>query len=240
MIKNLKTLLTLGVITMVTASSTAPASALTIKNNITTKSKGAVYLYVNGKEYKFNLNSNCTDKPSKPDNNNSSKPDNDNNDSGNNSSDNNSNNSDNSTNKPDDNNSNNQDSTSEFVSYQQQVVDLVNKERAKYNLSPLKSNTDLAKVATIKSQDMINKNYFDHNSPTYGTPFEMMKKFGIKYNTAGENIAMGQRTPAEVVNAWMNSEGHRKNILNSKFTQIGIGVAKNSKGQLYWTQMFIG
>ena len=87
---------------------------------------------------------------------------------------------------------------------------------------------------------MVNKNYFNHTSPTYGSPFDMMKQFGISYNTAGENIAMGQKTPSEVVTAWMNSEGHRKNILSSNFTQIGVGVAKNASGQLYWTQMFIG
>ncbi len=87
---------------------------------------------------------------------------------------------------------------------------------------------------------MVNKNYFSHTSPTYGSPFDMMKQFGISYKTAGENIAMGQKTPSEVVTAWMNSEGHRKNILSSSFTQIGVGVAKNANGQLYWTQMFIG
>ena len=95
-------------------------------------------------------------------------------------------------------------------------------------------------MATIKSQDMINKNYFDHNSPTYGSPFDMMKQFGVSYRAAGENIAMGQRSPKEVVTAWMNSEGHRKNILNSSFTKIGVGVAQKSNGTLYWTQMFIG
>ena len=87
---------------------------------------------------------------------------------------------------------------------------------------------------------MINKGYFDHNSPTYGSPFDMMKKFGITYRSAGENIAMGQKTPQEVMTAWMNSEGHRKNILNSSFTEIGIGIAKDNNCRLYWTQMFIG
>jgi uncharacterized protein YkwD len=67
-----------------------------------------------------------------------------------------------------------------------------------------------------------------------------MKQFGITYKTAGENIAMGQKTPQEVMTAWMNSEGHRKNILNSSFTEIGIGIAKDKNGRLYWTQMFIG
>ena len=87
---------------------------------------------------------------------------------------------------------------------------------------------------------MIDKNYFDHTSPTYGSPFDMMKQFGISYKSAGENIAMGQNSPKEVVTAWMNSPGHRANILNSSFTDIGVGIAKNSSGSIYWTQMFIG
>ncbi|MDF2592072.1 MAG: sporulation protein, partial [Clostridia bacterium] len=76
-----------------------------------------------------------------------------------------------------------------------------------------------------------------HTSPTYGSPFDMMKQFGITYKTAGENIAMGQRTPEEVVKAWMNSPGHRANILKSSFTHIGVGYVANGS---YWTQMFIG
>ena len=87
---------------------------------------------------------------------------------------------------------------------------------------------------------MVNKNYFSHTSPTYGSPFDMMKKFNISYKAAGENIAKGQTSPAQVVNSWMNSQGHRENILSTKFTDIGIGVAKDSNGTLYWTQMFIG
>jgi uncharacterized YkwD family protein len=130
--------------------------------------------------------------------------------------------------------------TSTFSAQQQEVLNIVNKERAAKGLSALKFNTELSKVATTKSQDMIDKGYFAHNSPTYGSPFDMMKKFGITYKTAGENIAMGQRTPQEVMTAWMNSEGHRKNILNSSFTEIGIGIAKDKNGRLYWTQMFIG
>ena len=79
--------------------------------------------------------------------------------------------------------------------------------------------------------------YFAHNSPTYGTPFQMMKSFGISYRTAGENIARGQSTPSAVVNAWLNSPGHRVNILNPSFTHIGVGYVADGK---YWTQMFIG
>ncbi|MBU8878356.1 SafA/ExsA family spore coat assembly protein [Bacillus sp. FJAT-29790] len=121
-----------------------------------------------------------------------------------------------------------------------QVVQLVNQERAKNGLKPLKSNWELARVARYKSQDMIDKRYFDHNSPTYGTPFQMMKNFGISYRSAGENIAAGQATPKEVVQAWMNSEGHRKNILSSNFTEIGVGYVKGGSYGHYWTQMFIG
>ncbi|MCJ7990385.1 SafA/ExsA family spore coat assembly protein [Priestia megaterium] len=124
-------------------------------------------------------------------------------------------------------------------SYEEQVVQLVNQERAKVGLKPLKSNWEVARVARYKSQDMIDKNYFSHTSPTYGSPFDMMKKFGITYSTAGENIAAGQATPKEVVNAWMNSDGHRKNILSSQFTEIGVGYAKGGNYGHYWTQMFI-
>ncbi len=122
-------------------------------------------------------------------------------------------------------------------SYEEQVVELVNEQRAKNGLAPLTMNPKLSEVARMKSQDMKDKHYFSHTSPTYGSPFEMMKQFGITYRTAGENIAMGQRTPEEVVNAWMNSEGHRANILNASFTQIGVGYVADGN---YWTQMFIG
>jgi uncharacterized YkwD family protein/spore coat assembly protein SafA len=125
------------------------------------------------------------------------------------------------------------------ASVEDQVVELVNQERANYGLKALKSNWELARVARYKSQDMIDHKYFDHNSPTYGTPFQMMKNFGISYSSAGENIAAGQATPKEVVQAWMNSEGHRKNILSSSYTEIGVGYVKGGSYGHYWTQMFI-
>ena len=123
---------------------------------------------------------------------------------------------------------------------EQEVATLVNQERAKLGLAPLKLNLELSNVARTKSQDMATNNYFSHQSPTYGSPFDMMKSFGIKYMAAGENIAMGQPTAASVMNGWMNSPGHKANILNSNFTEIGVGVAKNSNGTIYWTQDFIG
>ncbi|AGK97000.1 CAP domain-containing protein [Clostridium pasteurianum] len=120
-----------------------------------------------------------------------------------------------------------------------EVIRLVNVERSKNGLAPLKANAELSKVATTKAQDMIDKNYFSHTSPTYGSPFDMMKKFGINYTAAGENIAYGQKTPSDVMNSWMNSPGHRANILNSNFAEIGVGVAKDKNGTPYWVQMFI-
>jgi uncharacterized YkwD family protein len=130
--------------------------------------------------------------------------------------------------------------TGNYSAFQKKVLELVNVERSKNGLKPLTMNAGLSKTATLKSQDMAKLNYFDHTSPTYGSPFDMMKKYGISYRTAGENIAMGQTTPEQVMQGWMNSPGHRANILKSSFTQIGVGVAKNSSGRLYWTQQFIG
>ena len=122
-------------------------------------------------------------------------------------------------------------------SFEGEVVRLVNAERAKQGLSPLRENWQLSRVARFKSQDMRDNRYFSHNSPTYGTPFQMIKSFGISYRAAGENIARGQRTPEAVVAAWMNSAGHRANILSSSFTEIGVGYVADGN---YWTQMFIG
>ncbi|MFS1511048.1 CAP domain-containing protein [Chengkuizengella sp. SCS-71B] len=126
---------------------------------------------------------------------------------------------------------------SKLSAYEQQVVDLTNAERAKHNLPALKVDEKLSEVARIKSADMQSNGYFDHTSPTYGSPFDMMRSFGVSYRSAGENIAYGQRTPQEVVTAWMNSSGHRKNILSSSYTHIGVGYVEQGN---YWTQMFIG
>ena len=122
------------------------------------------------------------------------------------------------------------------VKYEQEVIRLVNEKRAEQGLSPLLYDWELGRVARYKSEDMRDNGYFSHTSPTYGSPFQMMKSFGIRYRMAGENIAKGQLTPAAVVNAWMNSAGHRANILNPSFTYIGVGYAKDGS---YWTQMFI-
>ena len=274
--KKFRNILSLGAITMLTASSMLPVNALSktcYKKVMTTKS---IYIYVSGVKYKLPLTPSCPNVPSKPEstpNNPSTTPQQ----------------------KPESTPSTTpqqkpestpstpsttpqqkpestpstpsttpqqkpestpstpsttpqqkpestpeQKPSTDFSSYQQQVLDLVNAERTKRGISALTLDSNLSSVATKKSQDMVNKNYFDHTSPTYGSPFDMMKQFGISYRTAGENIAKGQKTPQEVVTAWMNSEGHRKNILNPNFTNLGVGIAKDSKGTTYWTQMFIG
>ena len=123
-----------------------------------------------------------------------------------------------------------------ITSFEQQVIDLTNEKRASRGLKPLNANWELSRVARYKSQDMANNKYFSHTSPTYGSPFNMIKNFGIKYRSAGENIAYGQRTPAQVVNSWWNSAGHRANMLNANYTDIGVGYVANGN---YWTQMFI-
>lgn len=126
--------------------------------------------------------------------------------------------------------------SSQVSAFEQQVIDLTNQERAKNGLPALNLDAQLSKAARAKSVDMQTNKYFSHTSPTYGSPFDMMKQFGVSYRGAGENIAMGQRSPQEVVNSWMNSSGHRANILNKSFTHIGVGHAANGN---YWTQMFI-
>ncbi|MGM0397284.1 MAG: S-layer homology domain-containing protein [Bacillota bacterium] len=124
------------------------------------------------------------------------------------------------------------------IDYSQRILDLVNVERAAEGINPLKMHAELSKIAYEKSKDMAIYDYFSHTSPNYGSPFEMMKEFGISYRAAGENIAMGQPTPEMVVKAWMESPGHRQNIMNDNFGNLGVGVY-NDNGRIYWTQMFI-
>ncbi|MBN2980254.1 serine protease [Cohnella algarum] len=126
-------------------------------------------------------------------------------------------------------------STVQTSQYAAEVAKLVNAERAKAGLGALAMDSKLSEVALAKAKDMYNKNYFSHTSPTYGSPFDMMKQFGVSFNYAGENIAKGQRTPAEVMNAWMNSSGHKANILGQNFTKIGVAYYNG-----VWVQMFIG
>ncbi len=116
-----------------------------------------------------------------------------------------------------------------------EVITLVNQERAKQGLAPLSGDTALNGMALAKAKDMNDNQYFSHTSPVYGSPFDMMTSFDIPYSYAGENIAMGQKSPSEVVTAWMNSEGHRANILNANYNLIGVGYYNG-----YWAQEFVG
>lgn len=120
---------------------------------------------------------------------------------------------------------------------EQQMFDLVNKARAENNLPALEVDMAVVKVARIKAQDMIDNNYFSHNSPTYGSPFDMLKSFSIHYVTAGENIA-GNQTVAAAHDALMNSPGHRANILKTDYTHIGIGIVDGGSYGKMFTQMF--
>ncbi|HJJ05244.1 MAG TPA: CAP domain-containing protein [Clostridiaceae bacterium] len=133
----------------------------------------------------------------------------------------------------------NQTTTSNLSADEQEVFNLINNQRTQNGLSALKIDSEVQKVARIKAQDMVNNNYFSHTSPTYGSPFDMLKSYKVSYNTAGENIA-GNSSNSGAVNAWMNSSGHRANILNKSFNYTGIGVVNSPKYGKVYVQMFIG
>jgi len=122
---------------------------------------------------------------------------------------------------------------------EQEVLALVNKVRQENGLNAVTWAEDVAKVARAHSSDMINRGFFSHTNPDGLSPFDRLKNSGISYRTASENIAYGQRTAQAVMDAWMNSSGHRANILNKNVKEIGVGAVKNSNGTVYWTQMFI-
>ncbi|QEV16334.1 sigma-70 family RNA polymerase sigma factor [Streptomyces alboniger] len=118
-----------------------------------------------------------------------------------------------------------------------QVVALVNTERAKAGCGPVRSNDKLATAAARHSSDMAARDYFDHTSPDGTGPGDRIKAAGYQWSTYGENIARGQRTPAAVMDSWMNSSGHRANILNCDFKELGVGI-HNGSGGPWWTQAF--
>jgi uncharacterized YkwD family protein len=120
---------------------------------------------------------------------------------------------------------------------EQKMVQLVNQERQKQGLAPLKVNQELVKVARAKAQDMINNGYFSHHSPTYGSPAEMLNKFGVKYRYMGENLA-GNSSVERAHQALMNSDGHRANILNGNFGQVGIGIVDGGPYGKMFVQLF--
>ena len=119
------------------------------------------------------------------------------------------------------------------------ILNLVNRERQKAGVPALTLSEKLTSIANTKAQDMADKNYFSHDSPTYGSPFDMLKHFGVSYSAAGENIAAGQKTAEEVMNSWMNSSGHKANILNKNYTQLGVGFYRGGQYGTEWVQLFI-
>ncbi len=121
----------------------------------------------------------------------------------------------------------------------EEVLQLVNSERQKAGLKPLTLSEELTSIANTKAEDMAENNYFDHTSPTYGSPFQMLQRFGVSYSSAGENIAAGQKTPEQVMKDWMNSSGHRANILNKDYTQLGVGYVEGGSYGTEWVQLFI-
>lgn len=129
--------------------------------------------------------------------------------------------------------------TGGLTANEQEVLNLINQQRANNGLSALTIDPQVQNVARIKAQDMVDKGYFSHNSPTYGSPFEMLDNFGVSYRTAGENLA-GNSSNSAAVTAWMNSPGHRANILNSNFNYTGIGVVDDPRYGKMYVQMFIG
>ncbi len=132
-----------------------------------------------------------------------------------------------------------QDTLSGYSADEKELLSLINAQRKAYGLPELSFDSELQRVAKAKAQDLVANNYFSHTSPTYGSPFDMMKSFGITYKTAGENIA-GNSSLSGAVDAWMNSTGHRENILNNAYNYTGIGIVDSPKYGKIMVQMFIG
>lgn len=129
--------------------------------------------------------------------------------------------------------------TNGLTTDEQEVFNLINAQRTAAGLAALKIDEELQNVARVKAKDMVDNNYFSHNSPTYGTPFNMIKNFGITYKAAGENIA-GNSSNQGAVNAWMNSSGHKANILSNNYNYTGVAVVSSPTYGKVYVQMFIG
>nr|WP_106783667.1 S-layer homology domain-containing protein [Lysinibacillus timonensis] len=126
----------------------------------------------------------------------------------------------------------------DFSYWSSEVVRLVNEERKKANLPLLMEDPQLTQIAIVKANDFIDRHYFEHESPYYGHPWDLAGLFDYDFISLGENIAKNYYSPKEVVKAWLNSPGHRENILRPEFTNIGVGVKKELNGNYYWVQMF--
>jgi uncharacterized YkwD family protein len=124
---------------------------------------------------------------------------------------------------------------------EQQMISAVNEARRNAGLAELTVSSQLITAARAKSRDMADNNYFSHQSPVYGDLAGLMKRFGISYRAAGENLAMNSNGSVSAAhNSLMGSAGHRANILSNKYTHIGIGIATRSDGTHYYTQLFVG
>ena len=121
---------------------------------------------------------------------------------------------------------------------EKEVFQLINTQRTNQGLSTLKINEEVQRVARIKAEDMVTNQYFSHQSPIYGSPFDMLNSFKISYRAAGENIAANSSNQGAVT-SWMNSSGHRANILSSNFNETGIGVVSSPKYGKIYVQIFI-
>ena len=128
------------------------------------------------------------------------------------------------------------DTDTENADFVRQVVDLVNRERAKAGLSPVTADTSIQAAAQVRAKEI--EKSFSHTRPDGSSFSTALTQQGVTYRGSGENIAWGQKTPEQVMNGWMNSEGHRANILNKNFTKIGVGYHQNASGTNYWTQLF--
>ena len=120
------------------------------------------------------------------------------------------------------------------------VIDLTNRERTRHGLPPLSADPPLTTAAQAHSADMVARSFYAHTAPDGSEPWDRAAAAGSTRRSIGENIACGQRSPAEVVEGWMNSPGHRANILKPGFTHIGIGFAGGGRAGTYWTQLFGG
>ena len=128
------------------------------------------------------------------------------------------------------------DNDTENADFVKQVVNLVNQERAKAGLSPVTADTSIQAAAQVRAKEI--EKSFSHTRPDGSSFSTALTQQGVTYRGSGENIAWGQKTPEQVMNGWMNSEGHRANILNKNFTKIGVGYHQNASGTNYWTQLF--
>ena len=127
-----------------------------------------------------------------------------------------------------------------FSSEGTEILKIVNAHRTSRGIQRLKMDEKLNMIAQLKAQDMADNKYFSHNSPFYGSVFDMMQEHNYSYKTAGENIAMGQKSAQSTMRAWMSSRGHRDNILKGEYSRSGVGYAVRRSGTPYWVQNFEG